>query len=212
MSTDQSARGTATRRLQADHTRARMLEAAWDMVRTHGPAAFTVRRLASRVVVATGLPSVHFGSREGLLDELRVRVWDQIDAVIATAQRDPALATVEARVRAGIRAVAQFALDEPHLYALLALVPGAVLSDAVLAREVRTAQPFVQRLIEGAAAGELRFSGDPVVFALALWTSVQGYVLRMSATLPAPFRAYQARVLDEILDAFFARVRAPELP
>lgn len=198
------------RKEQLAATRARLFDLAWEMVRDAGPTALSIRELASRAGVATGLPFAHFGSREGLLDQLRVRVWDRLDLVITgaiSAAPTTGSRRHEARVRAGVTAVVAWALAEPHLYALVALVPGEMLSETALSREVRTAQPFVQFLYEGQAAGEFAFDRDPAVFALALWTSVQGYIMRMGARLPDMFRIYQAAVLDEILDAFFARAR-----
>jgi len=200
------------RKQQADETRARLIDLAWEMVAREGTADFTMRQLAARAGVAVGLPYAYFKTREGLLDELRIRVWDRIDEVILAATGVPpdqaTPESFEAFVRAGLKAVVRFALGEPHVYGLIALTPGVTLSEHVLARELQSAQPFINFLIRGEEQGEFEFEGNPTVFALALWTSVQGYVQRMGARMPDIFKPFQENVLDEILDAFFARIRA----
>lgn len=199
------------RKQQADDTRARLLDVAWDMVRADGPAAFSMRQLAAQAKVAVGLPFAYFKSKEELLDELRIRYWDSIEVELSRGlggklpARRPS--SFEALARRGLTLAVQYALREPNLYNLIALNPGATLSEAVFVRELKTAQPFVELLSHGQEAGEFVFSGDPTVFALALWTSLQGYIERMGARLPRLFRPYQERVFDEILEAFFSRIR-----
>jgi AcrR family transcriptional regulator len=199
------------RRQQADDTRQRLLDLAWEMVRRHGPEGFTMRQLALQAGVAVGLPYAHFKSREGLLDELRIRFWDRLDDQLAAATGSSldaaAPESYERMTRFGLATAVRFALEEPNLYRLIALQPGSRLTESVFQRELRTAQPFVTFLLRGQEAGEFHFAGDPTVFALALWTSIQGYVLRMGAQLPEVMRPYQRQVLEEIFEAFFARIR-----
>ena len=210
-----TATATAPRQQQADQTRERLLGAAWDIVCEAGPAAFSMRTLATRANVATGLPFAHFGSREALLDALRIRAWDQLEAaVVPEPPVDPTTLPAsgyEAGMRAAMTAIADFALREPFVYDLVAIVPGMRLGGAVLEREVRAAGRLVAFLRAGEAAGAFRFESDVVVFALALWTSLQGFVTRMRADLDPGFRAIQQRVLAELLDSFCARIR-PEAP
>lgn len=212
-----SGRSTAfpARRQQADDTRARLLQLAWDMVRSEGPAAFTMRRLAHAANVASGLPHAHFESRDQLLDLLRIRLWDELDQAVerhfAAHPIAPGPRHFERMARAGLGAVVDFALAEPNLYTLIALTPGTRLTQPVFDRELRTAQPFIAFLVQGQAADEFAFPGDPIVFALALWTSLQGYIQRLGAQMPDLFRNYQVAVLDEILDAFFDRIRVAPL-
>jgi AcrR family transcriptional regulator len=209
------ANATSPRQQQADLTRERLLGAAWDIVCEAGPSAFSMRTLAARANVATGLPFAHFGSREALLDELRIRAWDQLEAaVVPDPPVDPATlpaSAYETGLRTAMTAIADFALREPFVYDLVAIVPGMRLGGAVLEREVRAASRLVAFLRAGEAAGAFRFERDVVVFALALWTSLQGFVTRMRADLDPGFRAIQQRVLEEVLDSFCARIR-PEAP
>ena len=52
---------------RADETRARILEAAWELVRARGAAAVTMQDVASAAGVSRQLVYVHFGDRAGLL-------------------------------------------------------------------------------------------------------------------------------------------------
>lgn len=203
---------TTPRALRADATRERLIDVAWKLARREGALALTTRRVALAAGVATGLPFAHFGTRDGLIDELRLRAWDEVDREVEPLRREHEARVPrdhERAVREGLHAIVAFARREPHLYALVAITPGMKLSHAVMLREAASAQRFVQHLFDAQAAGELRFEGDPTVFALALWTSVQGFIQRSLAELEPVFRAYQEQVLDTMLDAFFASVRAP---
>lgn len=205
------------RKQQADETRARLLELAWLMVRADGPAAFTMRQLAQKAGVAVGLPYSYFKTREALLDELRVRFWDELDRVtmaeIGSLAPSAAHGAFERLARAGLLAAVRYSLAEPNLYSLIALAPGTSLTESVFARELQTAQPFIAFLVQGQDSGEFEFQGDPIVFALALWTAIQGYIQRLGAQMPEVFRSYQEAVLDEILESFFSRVRrTPSAP
>lgn len=202
---------SARKRPRGSGTRDRLIELAYDLVREEGVEALTIRELANRADVAVGLPHAHFGSRDGLLDELRGRAWNEFDRVVdevvdATAKagspRD-----FEAIIRGCVQAIVDFAFREPNLFELLAVRPSTQISDALLAREMYTAKRFVDFLVQGEQQGRFRFVTDPFVFALALWTSIQGYVQRASADMLPATRKYHVRVLDEVLEIFFARIR-----
>jgi AcrR family transcriptional regulator len=206
---------TRTHRQQAaEATKERLISIAWDIVRREGPAALTLRRLANDADVAVGLPNLHFGTREGLIDALRIRAWDALDG-----RTDGELGPFpdahgegtdyEALIRRGFETAARFAVEEPRLYALLTPAPGQRLSDDVLLREVQTARRLVALLVRGAETGQLRAQEDPIAVALAFWSSVQGAIARMQVRGHPLVEQYNARVLAEVLDTFFARLRAP---
>lgn len=203
--------GVGRKRRGGPATRERLIELAYAIVRDEGLEALTIRELAARAEVAVGLPHAHFGSREGLLDQLRARAWDEFDGVVdgvIVPQAEPSPGTdFEGVVRACVRAIVEFAFREPNLFEILIVTPSTQFSEALLTREMRTAKRFVDFLSAGEAQGVFRFVTDPFVFALALWTSLQGYVQRASADMLPAARKYHARVLDEILDVYFARIR-----
>lgn len=196
---------------QAETTRGRMLELAWNMVGEHGKEALSIRQLALKAGVATGLPFAHFGTRDGLIDALRIRAWDEMDRVasepvgeIGELSRDT---DFEGLMRESIHRIVDWALAHPNYFDLIALTPGTRVSQEVANRDVRSAQRFIGFLYLGQKHGTFEFSGDPIVFALALWTSLQGYILRMGASNVDPIRHYEEKVLEEILETFFSRIR-----
>jgi AcrR family transcriptional regulator len=197
----------SSRALQAEATRSALLEAAYRKVRQDGIGELTLRQLAQEEGVSVGLPFTYFRSRDGLLDELRIRAWDDLDRAIEDAAGPPAgarsAAELEGQIRAGMRAAVDFALREPALFGLIALTPALPVGPAVMAREAESARRFLVALLQGEAAGYFHLGDDALVFALALWTSVQGHVQRMATPAPAAFRDIQARALETILDAFF---------
>jgi len=204
---------SARKRPRGSGTRDRLLDLAYELVRDEGIEKLTIRELANRADVAVGLPHAHFGSRDGLLDELRSRAWNEFDRVIdvvVEAKGTPHEAfDYEAIIRGCIQAIVDFAFREPNLFELLAVRPSTQISDSLLAREMYTAKRFVDFLVQGESQGRFRFVTDPFVFALALWTSIQGYVQRAGADMLPATRKYHARVLDELLEIFFARIRVP---
>jgi len=201
----------ARKRLRGSGTRDRLLDLAYALVRDEGVESLTIRELANRADVAVGLPHAHFGSRDGLLEELRTRAWNEFDRVVdlvVEAKGTPVgSADFEAIIRGCVQAIVDFAFREPNLFELLVVRPSTQISDNLLAREMHTAKRFVDFLVEGERQGRFRFVTDPFVFALALWTSIQGYVQRSSADMLPATRKYHTRVLDELLEIFFSRIR-----
>lgn len=192
-------------------TRERLVDLAYTIARDEGLEALTIRELAQRGDVAVGLPHAHFGSRDGLLDELRVRAWDEFDRVVDQVF-DPQAplgpqTDYETVVRACVKAIVDFAFREPNLFELLVVTPQTTVSEPILQREMRTAKRFVDFLVAGESHGVFRFESDPFVFALALWTSIVGYAQRAGADMLPAARKYHARVLDALLDVYLGSIR-----
>lgn len=209
-----SAEAASKRTLQAEATRERMLELAWEMVGEAGKEALSIRQLALKAGVATGLPFAHFGSRDGLIDALRIRAWDAMGEVAGEpieGTGDVSRNTdFEGLMRESIHRIVDWALANPNYFDLIALTPGTKISQEVANRDVRSAQRFIGFLYLGQQHGAFKFASDPIVFALALWTSLQGYILRMGASNIGPIRQYEQKVLEEILETFFCRIRVSE--
>lgn len=207
----QAALATGRKRRDGPSTRERLVELAYAIVQDEGLSALTIRELAQRAEVAVGLPHAHFGSREGLLDELRTRAWDEFDRVVDQVF-DPESplgpdTDFEGVVRDCVRAIVDFAFREPNLFDMLVVTPQTSFSEAILLREMRTAKRFVDFLVGGQELGAFHFETDPFVFALALWTSIVGYAQRAGADMLPAARKYHSRVLDEVLDVYLARIR-----
>ncbi|MEW6777212.1 MAG: TetR/AcrR family transcriptional regulator [Bdellovibrionota bacterium] len=204
------------RKQQADATRERLVELAWKQVRREGIQDFKILTLAKKAGVASGLPYVYFDSREKFLDELRIRAWDELEKAVdeKVLPRPPLKTTAdyENNYRKVIHAIADYAAKEPRLVQLVLLTPGVEQSPAVLERSVRASQKFMGPLLEGIREGALEARGDPLVFALALWTAVQGHIQRSTAQAAPMFKKIQSQVLDEILEIFFSYIRPRRKP
>lgn len=194
---------------RTQQTRKQLLDAAWDLVRGQGEQQLTIRALAQRAGVSQGLPNRHFGDRDGLLDELRVRVWDELDTVIAQAvgpsMTFDATSDYEALVVEGVHAAVSYAHAEPHLFDLLALGASKRPSDRILLRQMETTGLFTRMFAAGQAHGFFRPNADPMIATMALWSGILGYNLWARAHTPAIMRSFNVRVLDELLTSFFTR-------
>lgn len=94
-------------------TRTEVLDAAASLVRQHGPAALTMRRLAADLGTAVTSIYWHVGNRESLLDALVERTVEEMGA-IRPAGRTPAerILSVARVLRRELRA-------RPHLIAMV---------------------------------------------------------------------------------------------
>ncbi|MFH9424245.1 TetR/AcrR family transcriptional regulator [Streptomyces sp. NPDC017529] len=72
-------------------TRARIRDEALRLVAAHGPDAVSVRRIAAAADVSPGLVLHHFGSKDGLREELDRHVLERCDALLGelTGERPP---------------------------------------------------------------------------------------------------------------------------
>lgn len=197
---------------RSERTRQALLDAAWQIVREHGLPALTMRRLASEARVSVGTAYFHFVDQAALIEDLRIRAWNELEHAIE-AEVEPQIAHVaelscERALRMILDSVQRFAAREPRLQELILLGPGANFTQRVMERDLVAATRFVALFYRGIGTGEFRANCDPQIVALALWTSVQGQLQRMAATMPDAFRVLQARAYDEILDAFFAHIRS----
>jgi AcrR family transcriptional regulator len=94
----------------------RLVDATLRLLRDEVPTDLTVRRIATAAGTTTMALYTGFGSRDGLLDVVYARGFEQLGAWMApaTTVADPAEAVVEL-----LRAYRAFALANPGLYGLL---------------------------------------------------------------------------------------------
>ena len=198
---------------RSQQTRQLLLDAAWALVRSEGEPRLTIRALAQEAGVSQGLPTLHFGDRDGLLDELRLRVWDELDTIIAQAVGPPSEfgpdSDYEALVVNGVHAAVSYAHTEPHLFDLMSMGAPKRPSERILSRQVETTGLFMRMFMAGQGHGFFRPEANPMIATMALWSSILGYNLWARAHTPAVMHAFNVKVLDELLVAFFARNCSP---
>ena len=141
-----SAMSTTARKKSGSQTRERLLDLAYLLVKDEGLEALTIRQLAQRGDVAIGLPHAHFGSRDGLLDVLRIRAWDDFDRVVDGVVGPGEVhdhVDFEVVIRGCVHAIVDFAFREPNLFELLMASSRMPVSAERREREMRTAKRFV---------------------------------------------------------------------
>ncbi|MCP2165463.1 TetR/AcrR family transcriptional regulator [Goodfellowiella coeruleoviolacea] len=164
-----------------ENLRVRLLDRAGELLSAEGPAALSLRRLASECDTSTTAVYSLFGGKPGLVRELYLeafqRFGDRLSAVPATDDPVEDLVQLGLAYRAG-------ALSDPHLYAVLfnQVIPGFV-PDPEAATQVRgTFAPLLAAASRGVAEGVLA-DQPPQEIALAAWANAHGLV---SLELTAP--------------------------
>ena len=176
---------------------AALVEAAEAVLVREGPAAVTVRAVATEAGVAPMGVYNRFGSKDGLIEMLLMRGFAGLrDAVLAPGVHDP----VERLRRSGER-YREFALTHPRHYAIMfegALEPGAFSAELT---EIAGASfgALVDHVANAMAAGAVR-PGDPREAAQLIWSAVHGAVtLELHEICQVDDPAANYRLLLELL-------------
>jgi AcrR family transcriptional regulator len=151
-------------------TRETLLEAALRLVEERGSGALRVRDVALAAGQSTMGVYTHFGSKQGLLEQLYLlgfrRLEDRLDGVSAQGAGVPGLL-------AFARAYRGFALDNEALYGLMfeRAAPDFVPSDASRMAGLGTFEMLVARLAEWRPD-----FADPAADAHLVWAAMHGLV------------------------------------
>ena len=183
----------------------RLIEATLQLLREAAPADLTLRRIATAAGTTTMALYTGFGSRDGLLDVVYARGFEQLGEWMAPAP----LADPEQAVGELLRAYRAFALANPGLYGLLfeRVLPGFDPSPEVRSTALGSTFGLVTtqagRLLgvdaQDAAARELAY----LLWALThgLVTLELSHISRSPLTHPALARTNGQDVLDTALRA-----------
>jgi AcrR family transcriptional regulator len=141
----------------AADTRARLLEAAQELIEEGGYGAASVIAIASRAGVAAGTLYRHFGSKEELFVEVFRAVCDrEVHAMQGAAQAMPGEASQVERLEIVFATFAERALRRPRLaWALLAEPVDPLVDAERLAYRERYAALVAEVLRGAIAAGEI---------------------------------------------------------
>jgi len=191
-----------------DETRAALLAAAHDLLATEGPAALTVRRIASAAGMSTMNVYSRFGGKDGVLDELFIDGFRRLAAALAEM---PTTDDPGADLRRCSRDYVRFARENPTYYSLM--FDRAVPDFQPSARAVEVAIGVLGRLaghVERAMdAGAIR-RDDPFAVASALWACEHGLASLEARTPSREFGVFDwDRIAGIAIDAV-VRGLAPE--
>jgi AcrR family transcriptional regulator len=151
-------------------TRETLLETALRLLEERGPGALRVRDLAEAVGKSTMGVYTHFGSKQGLLEELYLHGFDRLE------ERLKSVASAGDRYRGLLQfalAYREFALDNEALYGLMfeRATPDFVPSDDSRMAGLATFEMLVERI----AAWQPDLA-DPASTAHLVWAAMHGLV------------------------------------
>ena len=151
-------------------TRETLLDAAQRLMEEHGPGALRVRDLATAAGQSTMGVYTHFGSKQGLLEQLYLRGFQLLESRLGSVPSD-------GRGRQELLAFAQayraFALENEALYGLMfeRAAPDFVPSDASRLAGLATFEMLARRV----ADWRPDFT-DPAADAHLIWATMHGLV------------------------------------
>lgn len=168
-------------KIHDDALRGRLIDRAAAVVFDGGVDALNLRRLASGAGTSTSAVYSLFGNKAGLLESLYLeaarRFGERLGEVAPTD--DP----VSDIVRLGV-AYRDYALSEPHLYAIMFARQPAEVDPGARAEAAGTIGPLVDAVRRAQEVDALR-KVAPELVALACWALAHGLVsLELAGTVP----------------------------
>jgi AcrR family transcriptional regulator len=158
---------------EPDETSEALLESARQLLASEGPAALTVRRIASEAGLSTMNVYSRFGGKDGILDILYREALTQLFGMLADV---PRTADIKANLRGFTSAYRTFALAHPHEYDLMFRSVDHDFSPSEQSRDLARSLfgGLVGRVEAARADGILRASIASNEVALWVWASCHG--------------------------------------
>ena len=173
-----------------------LLTAAEAVLVRDGPGGLTVRAVAAEAGIAPMGVYNRLGGKDGLVDALLIRGFDRLRASLEAALSDTAEPDMRARFVSCGLSYRQFALANPHFYAIMFedAIPHERDNPVVREHAHATFDALV-RTVELAAAAGVIAAPDPVEVAQQIWSAVHGAValeLKGLVLTPDPEYTYRA--------------------
>ena len=150
-----------------------LLSAAEAVLVRDGPGGLTVRAVAAEAGIAPMGVYNRLGGKDGLVDALLIKGFDRLRAAIESPD-DPDMRT---RLRDGGLRYREFALANPHFYAIMFedAIPREHES-AEVEEHARACFGALVRAVEMASAAGVIAAPDPLEAAQQIWSAVHGAV------------------------------------
>lgn len=172
-----------------------LLAAAEAVLARDGPGGLTVRAVAAEAGIAPMGVYNRLGGKDGLVDALLIRGFDRLRASLEAALSDTAELNVRARFVSCGLSYRQFALANPHFYAIM--FEDAITRERdnpVVAEHAHATFGVLVRAVELSAAAGVIAAPDPVEAAQQIWSAVHGAVaLELKGLVLTPDPAYTYR-------------------
>ena len=179
-----------------------LLSAAEAVLARDGPGGLTVRAVAAEAGIAPMGVYNRLGGKDGLVDALLIKGFDRLRATVDAAMNDTAEPSMRSRFLSCGLSYRQFALDNPHFYAIM-------FEDAFLREHdnpqveehAKAAFGALVRIVELSAAAGVIAAPDPVEAAQQIWSSLHGAValeLKGLVLTPDPRYTYQSLLVTLI--------------
>jgi AcrR family transcriptional regulator len=151
-------------------TRESLLEAALRLLEERGPGALRVRDLSEAVGKSTMGVYTHFGSKQGLLEQLYLHGFSRLEDRLTTV---PSAGNDEQEILAFALAYREFALENEALYGLMFErgTPDFVPSDDSRMAGLKTFEMLTHRI-----SGWQPDLADPASHAHLIWATLHGLV------------------------------------
>jgi AcrR family transcriptional regulator len=173
-----------------------LLAAAEAVLVRDGPGGLTVRAVAAEAGIAPMGVYNRLGGKDGLVDALLIKGFDRLRAAVDAAMNDTAEPSMRTRFLSCGLSYRQFALDNPHFYAIM-------FEDAFLRERdnpeveehAKAAFGALVRIVELSAAAGVIAAPDPVEVAQQIWSTLHGAVAlehRGLVLTPDPRYTYQS--------------------
>ena len=206
--------GTAARReREKSELRAKILDAARDIVLREGFGALTIRKLAEAIEYAPGTLYLYFENRDAIARELSSEGFRSLlDAFAPAAQVADPVARLEAVGHAYVR----FGMQNPETYRLIFMedpqLTTAVFKAAADDPGQRAYRALIEPLEELRAAGRLAPDAEVQALADTLWAVVHG-IVSLKLTCPGfpvtPVEPLVDTALRTFLDGLVRPASAP---
>jgi AcrR family transcriptional regulator len=168
-------------KIHDDALRGRLIDRAAALVFDDGVGALNLRRLAADAGTSTTAVYSLFGNKAGLLESLYIEAARRFG--LRLAEVDVTDDPVDDVVRLGI-AYRDYALREPHLYAIMFDRSAAEFDDEARLEAAATIGPLVDAVRRGQEGGALR-KVAPELVALSCWGVAHGLVsLELAGSVP----------------------------
>jgi AcrR family transcriptional regulator len=177
--------------------RARILDAAFALLREERPEGLSIRKIADRIGVSHMTLYSYYENRAAIIQAMRQRAFDQMDAFRAESLRRAQTGDALLQVRASLERFVQLSHEHPYLFQLIWRREAALPPDPQYAT---TTLEHLSQLIRLCIERGQCIERDPALAAAIVFSSVNGTLL-LYYNVPAIQQAKRAELESETIEA-----------